>query len=252
MTIDIDKVRWASVSSLSPEDGLPNTSERPSEFKDSGLKNNQPLPLQWLNGQFNDIAIALQEAQTQIDNIVGGSSQPTLEAIYPVNGQPYLSFNADNPAIVLGFGTWLQLKGMSLVGLDDTDVDFDTVGETGGSKSHSHADNLAISSGGGHTHTDSFSVDGHTLTIAEMPAHTHSYDNVLGIGPNNTDPTSGSPSASLQPKDTTSTGSGSSHTHGLSGSVTAVGDHTHSTTGGVQSNSNLSPYLVVYMWKRTA
>ena len=224
MAIDIDKVRWASVPSLLPEDGLPNTSVRPTEFKDSGLKNNQPLPLQWLNGQFNDIAIALQEAQTQIDNIVGGSSQPTLEAIYPVNGQPYLSFNADNPATVLGFGTWLQLKGMSLVGLDDTDVDFDTVGETGGNKAH--------------THTDNFNVDGHTLTTDEIPAHTHSYDDLAGTGTNNYDVTSGSPSSSLQPKDTTSTGGGSSHTHELS--------------GGVQSNSNLSPYLVVYMWKRTA
>jgi hypothetical protein len=67
MKIDIDTVRWASVASILPEDGLPNTYPRPAEFKDSGLKNNQPLPLQWINGQFRDIAIALQTAQDQID-----------------------------------------------------------------------------------------------------------------------------------------------------------------------------------------
>jgi microcystin-dependent protein len=49
----------------------------------------------------------------------------------------------------LGFGTWAAFgAGRVLVGLDAGDVDFDTVEETGGAKTH-------------------------TLTVDEMPSHTH-------------------------------------------------------------------------------
>jgi hypothetical protein len=222
MAIDLDKTRWASIDSVLPEDGLPNKSVRPSEFKDSGLKNNQPLPLQWLNGQFNDIQEALKEAQSQIDAIVGGSSQPTLEAIYPVDSL-YMSFSSTSPATVLSFGTWTALEGKFLVGVDSADSDFDTAGDTGGAKSH--------------THTDNFSVDGHVLTEDQMPSHTHTAGNDAGstaVAGN----FARSENNSTGTITTSPTGGDSSHTHGLS--------------GGVQSNSNLPPYTCVFMWRRTS
>ena len=50
---------------------------------------------------------------------------------------------------LLGFGTWTAFgTGRTIVGVDSSDTDFDAVRETGGSKTH-------------------------TLTIAELPAHTH-------------------------------------------------------------------------------
>jgi microcystin-dependent protein len=56
-----------------------------------------------------------------------------------------------NPGTLLGFGTWVKFgEGKVLVGQDGTDIDFNALGETGGSKTH-------------------------TLTENEMPSHNHSY-----------------------------------------------------------------------------
>ena len=229
MSIDIEKVRWASVASLSPADGLPNTSARPSEVKDSGIKNNQGLPLQWLNGQFNDIAKALQEAQTQIDAIVGGSAQPTLELIYAVD-DIYMSFSSISPATRFGFGTWVALAGKFLVSVDSSDTDFDTAGKTGGSKAH--------------THTDNFVVDGHTITVGQLPSEIPFTLDVTTTGSaetaaGNANPLTGDDVAQANSDSNVNwEGLGQPHAHGLS--------------GGVQSQSNLPPFTAVYMWRRTA
>jgi hypothetical protein len=61
----------------------------------------------------------------------------------------------------------------------------------------------------------------HTLTEAEMPAHTHS--------------------GAVASADQYLTGSGSNAVSGTTGS-----------TGGDGSHNNLQPYIVVYFWKRTA
>lgn len=74
-----------------------------------------------------------------------------LKKAYPV-GSIYINASVStNPATLLGFGTWSAFgAGRTLVGIDSGDTDFDTVGETGGAKTH-------------------------TLTTAEMPVHSHSY-----------------------------------------------------------------------------
>ena len=52
---------------------------------------------------------------------------------YPV-GSVYISVSSTNPGTLFG-GTWQAFaQGRMLVGLKPTDVDFDTVEETGGSK----------------------------------------------------------------------------------------------------------------------
>lgn len=53
---------------------------------------------------------------------------------FPV-GAIYTSVTGVNPATELGYGTWTAFgTGRVLVGVDTSDVDFDTVMETGGSK----------------------------------------------------------------------------------------------------------------------
>lgn len=112
---------------------------------------------------------------------------------------------ANSAAVVAAVGgtTWTAFgAGKVLVGVDGSDSDFNTVEETGGAKTH-------------------------TLTISEMPAHTHSYD-----------------------RQNTSTDAISIHdivrtTGGNSGSTTG-------STGGGTAHNNLQPYITVYMWKRTA
>ena len=112
---------------------------------------------------------------------------------------------ANSAAVVAAIGgtTWTAFgAGKVLVGVDASDTDFDTVEETGGAKTH-------------------------TLTISEMPAHTHSYDKQIAT----TD--------ALSIHDT----------------VRTTGGNTSSTTGstgGGTAHNNLQPYITVYMWKRTA
>ena len=65
----------------------------------------------------------------------------------------------------------------------------------------------------------------HTLTVNQIPAHTHTLD------------------TSDQPA-----GTGSLEVAGGS----PVGTKLTQSTGGGQAHNNLQPYIVVYMWKRTA
>jgi hypothetical protein len=128
--------------------------------------------------------------------------QAAAALLYPV-GSIYSNVAvATNPATLLGFGTWTAFgAGRVMVGLDGDDEDFDTVGETGGAKTH-------------------------TLTTSEIPAHTHTYVedySTNAYGPNST---------GIIKDGTRSKNTGS--------------------TGGDTAHNNLQPYIVVYMWKRTA
>jgi hypothetical protein len=74
---------------------------------------------------------------------------PMMAAMYPIGSIYTNAAVATNPATLLGFGTWTAFgSGRVLVGVDTTQTEFDTLGETGGAKSH-------------------------TLSVAEMPAHRH-------------------------------------------------------------------------------
>lgn len=64
----------------------------------------------------------------------------------------------------------------------------------------------------------------HQLTVNEMPAHTHSYGTFSQANPAAT---------------------------GGSGAYTSITGTTQST-GGDEAHNNVQPYIVVYMWKRTA
>lgn len=76
-----------------------------------------------------------------------------MKMIFQVNGLPYITPNKnENPADILGFGTWERVKGKVLVGLDEDDTEgyFDEIGKEGGEKKH-------------------------TQTIDELATHEHPY-----------------------------------------------------------------------------
>ena len=177
--------------------------------------------------------------------------QAALQAAYPVGSIYINAGSSSNPSTLLGFGTWTEFgSGKVLVGLNASDTDFDTLEETGGSKT-------STSSG-----TISGTVGGTALTEAQMPKHYHQYRTANSMtAPQNDQGASysfgnyggGTPDDAAQQMGTYSTGGGSAS--GGTATGTANGEsHTHSFSGTFSGStqSTVQPYVVVKMWKRTA
>lgn len=148
-----------------------------------------------------------------------------LDVVYPV-GAIYMSVNSTNPESLFG-GSWTQLSGRFLLGAGSNDANTTT---DYGSMSANTINRSAGERGGEATHT---------LTVSEMPQHTH--DEQIGsykITDANP-PQAGSA--------TTASGIQPSAYSGLNSYVQRV-----SYSGGGQPHNNMPPYLVVYMWKRTS
>lgn len=71
------------------------------------------------------------------DTLDGEHLSTILEAIYPV-GSVFISGSSSMPTLIDSIGTWTRLNGRVIVGLDPTQTEFDTIDETGGSKTHNH------------------------------------------------------------------------------------------------------------------
>lgn len=161
--------------------------------------------------------------------------QSFIKTMYPV-GSIYMSVNATNPSAYFG-GTWVAWgAGRVPVGINTADGNFNTVEKTGG------AATVALSAAQMPAHTHGVG----TLAAASAGAHTHNLKNqkaAWGVdGAGNrviVDATSGY--TALTNKATASAGA---HTHTISGST--------ASTGSGSAHSNLQPYIVCYMWKRTA
>jgi len=172
---------------------------------------------------------------SEIDSGLVASSPLDLMPI----GYIYTSVVSTSPATLFGGGTWVRIgQGRVLVGQDSTQTEFDTVEETGGAKTHT----LGTPEIPAHSHTNSH--DHASFSTTTDNNHTHTLTRKAGVG--------------------TSTGvargNGTAEADGTTNSVAA---HAHTVdvpaytgnTGAIGSNSphnNLQPYLVVYMWKRTA
>ena len=147
--------------------------------------------------------------QTQLDTLTTAvNTKTTLAAVYPVGSIYINATNSNNPSSLLGFGTWAAFgAGRVMVGIDSSQTEFDTAEEVGGAKTH-------------------------TLSISEIPAHTHnqgSHDSTAGDG-------------------------GAYNTEFIRDhSDTANGPNVESSsTGGGSAFSIMNPYIVAYMWRRTA
>lgn len=202
--------------------------------KDSLLSGN---PLKIVKGteidtEFNNIATAVAtKADLASPALTGTPTAPTasagtsstqiattafLSTLYPV-GTIYTNVsNSTNPGTLFGFGTWVALEGVTIYGRSSTDSTFGTAGSTGGSK-----DAIVVS----HTHT------------ASQTAHSHTIPTYIGGSSGNAGRVSAYDTASSYSTATT---------------ATAQPAITVDSTGSSATNANLPPYLVAYMWKRTA
>jgi len=142
-----------------------------------------------------------------VTGTITNSSIISLSDVYPVGSIYINASDGTNPGTLLGFGTWVAFgAGRVPVGIDATQTEFDTAEETGGAKTH-------------------------TLTISEMPSHTHN----------------------LGSKDSTAGDGGAFNEEFIEdpADTTNGPNVTSSSTGGGSAHNNLQPYIVVYMWKRT-
>ena len=150
---------------------------------------------------------------TGIRNLtITGTLTASIESAYPVGSIYINAAVTTNPATLLGFGTWVAFGSGRMM--------------VGYNAADSDFDALQ-ETGGAKTHT---------LTTAELPSHNHGYTGQH-------------------------TGNNSNGLHHHSGSSKiAVGDDTNertssntvNSTGSGSAHSILNPYIVAYMWRRTA
>lgn len=157
--------------------------------------------LQTETTQLNDDVTRLMGAFTSVTDLT-----KQLFLLMHRVGDIIFSTSDENPSTIYG-GTWVAWgKGQVPVGVDTSDSDFKTVEKTGGEKEH-------------------------TLTVVEMPSHTHAQyvtsDNQAGGGIRVDYTKDGTSLPYLQGIDTGSSGENQPH-------------------------NNLQPYITCYMWKRTA
>jgi len=180
--------------------------------------------------------------------------QAALQALHPI-GSIYTSTSATNPGTSFGFGTWVAFgAGRVMIGNGSGY----TAGATGGSAdaivvSHTHTGTTGTTSND-HTHTLSGTTGGQNqnhVHTSGMPSDFGAFG-LAGItntdGKGGTIPYGTSPITDVNNVD---------HTHTFSGGTSGQNDsHTHSFTtasaGASGTNANLQPYVVVYMWNRTA
>lgn len=200
-----------------------------------------------LNQKFNNYTLT-----SDLEDLI----KQYILASHPI-GSIEINISGANPSTYLG-GTWIAWgSGKVPVGINTSDTDFKTVEKTGGTKNHTHtyAHTHGIP-GVAHTH----STGNHTLTVAEMPSHTHWTREIApglyaGWGNKSQD---GWITQSLNASnggtwETAATGGGGAHNHGNTGSTTPKATTTNSqSTSTSGSSSNLQPYITCYMWKRTA
>lgn len=169
-----------------------------------------------------------------------------LQAVYPVGSVYINAAVSTNPATLFGFGTWTLFgAGKVLVGLDSADTTFNTLGGTGGTKdsavvAHTHSATLSGTAASAGDHSHGVNDPGHSHTITSGPGSSGP-QNVLS---RDTYAAYSETTASSTTGITIVSGGAHSHTVSVSG--------TTGSTGNSATNGNLQPFVVVYMWNRTA
>lgn len=217
------------------------------------VENDPASPLEFLHKDnlLSEIAAKGAAAQAMARQNLGLAAQnatvlAVMQAIYRVGGL-YSTTEAGNPADLLGFGTWeLYGSGKVPVCIDTNDSDFNAIGKTGGQKRVA----LTAAEGPEHFH----STPSQAVTSSSVGGHTHANgdcDRVLKLatGPytvsGTMDYTAGECDLGNGGNAAMSVAGGHNHTVAIPSAATG-------TAGQGASHTNVQPYVVIAMWRRTA
>jgi microcystin-dependent protein len=183
----------------------------------------------------NRITSVSSSLSTRVDNVTFS----VISAIYPI-GSLYSSTISTNPSVTLGVGTWVTFgAGKVQVGFNAAETEFNTAEATGGEKVH-------------------------TLLSTEMPSHFHPTPTFTGTTNAVVDHMHTVPGQLINgdaPLTAGAAGAGGGNLSVNQQYTGPAGAHSHTVTvnasntlptGGSLAHNNLQPYIVVYMWKRTA
>lgn len=149
----------------------------------------------------DDVKVQYQVRSTSLGNAAtlgNVSLSGLLEALYPI-GAVYVSGSSTMPAIIAGIGTWARLKGRVIVGLDEDQVEFDTINETGGHKllqAHTHGP------GSYGVRANAGAVQNNATNLDDFPGSggpIYGYDTPVGWFSGTSGSTGGGDSQNLQP-----------------------------------------------------
>lgn len=175
-----------------------------------------------INRPIEASAYAQEKAERALELITDAVGEKVTLSAYPV-GSVYISTRDESPAVLLGGGTWEAITGRFLIGSGT--VSTNTTGKYGALNGVSET--FILGERGGQFR--------HTLTVDEMPKHSHTIDRPKWYYSDSTttDNIIGATTASsLKVVDTTTT--------------------TIKNTGGNGMHNIVNPYYVVNIWKRIA
>ncbi len=224
---------------------LKNTNELSMDdiyFKDAFTQTENGINIEVNNINTNCITSKLNKFSLDSDGNLSVNSITSVEEIvpeldyneifdlvYPV-GSIYISVNSTNPSTFF-YGSWSSFgTGRTMVGIDTSQTEFNTVEKTGGHKdtqSHTHVQDA-------HNHGGTTNNDGnhtHTTKYRALYASEDTYNAASNLG--------GSTTTAL-------INSSGSHTHAFTTNNTTAVNQSY----GNGDSGNLQPYITVYMWKR--
>lgn len=174
---------------------------------------------------------------------------PSGKLFYRV-GDVIISTNSENPSKWYG-GTWeLFAPGRTIVCIDTSQTEFNTIKKTGGNKNmQQHTHGGTVGSGGSHAHSASTNTASLTGTMRTYAYNGWGASGIVSYGGNGK--TNSMPGGSNVGGVDASINA--SHAHSVT--VNSGGSHNHTLSinnAGSGNAQNLQPYVVVYMWIRTA